>query len=291
MSLQHSKNPEELTIKGRITMAKAANTNDLQNAITKKENNLAPAEKKRELAFKTLNNMFTKSANELKKVLPPDQSPERIARVTLTACRKNPALLDCNLHSLIGAVFQSAQLGLEPDLLGSAYLVPYKDQVQLLIGYKGYIDLIYRSPRVITVQAHEVREGDHFRMRLGSDPYLEHEPAQGKQGEILGYYAIVQLTNNGCMWHYMTKKQVEEYRDQHSTDYKYKKSKGYENNSVWGKHFDSMAKKTVLRQLTTWLPMSVQEKQFQAIDETVTKDLESEPEYIDVEVSEENAAE
>ena len=264
-------------------MTKTATTTNLQEAIQNKQT-AAAVPNKRELAFKQLHSLFERSAGELKKVLPGTITPDRIARVTLTACRKNAALLDCNPHSLIGAVFQAAQLGLEPDMLGSCYLVPFKDQVQLIIGYKGYIDMIYRSPRVVSIQAHEVRVNDIFNMRLGSDPYLHHEAADEPGEEVRGYYAIAHLQNGGCIWEYMSRQQVEAHRDKHSSDYKFKKSKGWENNSVWGAHFDAMAKKTVLHQLTTWLPISAQQKEFMAVDETIRKDITADPEYIEAEL-------
>jgi recombination protein RecT len=265
-------------------MAKTANTAELQNAIQNKQQapQTAPADR-RQLAFKQLNNLFERSANELKKVLPATITPERIARVTLTACRKNPALLDCNPNSIIGSVFQAAQLGLEPDLLGSCYLVPYKDQVQLIIGYKGYIDLAYRSPRIISIQAHTVYANDIFKMDNGSQPYLKHEQSEEPTEEVRGFYAIAHLQNGGCLWYYMSKAQIEAHRDKFSSDYKYKKSKGWEKNSVWGQHFESMAKKTVLHQLMTWLPMEIENKEFMAYDGTVRADIQSEPEYIEPE--------
>lgn len=270
-------------------MAKVANTADLQTAI----NGAATTQQmdqatKRQIAAKQLNALFERSANELKKVLPAGTSPERIARVTLTAARKNPALLDANPNSLIAAVFQASQLGLEIDVLGSAYLVPYKDQVQLIIGYKGYIDLAYRSPRVITIQAHAVHMNDIFNMRNGSSPVLDHEQADEPSDEIRGYYAIAHLQNGGCLWEYMSKKQIEAHRDKFSSDYKYKKSKGYEKSSVWAQHFDSMAKKTVLHKLMTWLPMEVEHKEFMAYDGTIRKDITSDPEYIEMDAVEVN---
>jgi recombination protein RecT len=264
-------------------MAKTANTSDLENAIEQRGTKQAAAPNLREVAFKELNRLFERSAGELKKVLPEHITPARIARVTLTACRKNPALLDCDKNSLIGAVFQAAQIGLEPDLLGSCYLVPFKQQVQLIIGYKGYIDLIYRSPRVITIQAIEVYKGDYFKAKNGSNAYLDHYTTDESTDEVIGYYAIAQLQNGGFIWRYMTKDQIEAHRDQHSSDYKYKKSKGQENNTVWAKNFDAMAKKTCLHQLITWLPMEIQQKEFMAIDNTITKDIESDPEFIDME--------
>jgi recombination protein RecT len=273
---------------------RTANTAELQTAITNKQQApaAAAAPNRREIAFKQLHNLFERSANELKKVLPTGITPERIARVTLTACRKNPALLDCNPSSIIGAVFQASQLGLQIDVLGSAYLVPYKDQVQLIIGYKGYIDLAYRSPRVISIQAHTVYANDIFKMDNGSQPYLKHEQSEEPSEEIRGFYAIAHLQNGGCLWYYMSRKQVEAHRDENSSDYKYKKSKGWEKNSVWGKHFEPMAKKTVLRQLMTWLPMEIEQKEFMAYDGTVRSDINSEPEYIeaDWEITEEEAA-
>jgi recombination protein RecT len=274
-------------------MAKTANTGDLQAAMNGAAAQQNEQATKRQLAAKQLNALFERSASELKKILPAGTTPERIARVTLTAARKNPALLDCDPHSLIAAVFQASSLGLEIDILGSAYLVPYKDQVQLIIGYKGYIDLVYRSPRVVSIQAHTVHTNDIFNMRNGSKPFLEHEQADEPSEEIRGFYAIAHLTNGGCLWYYMSKKQIEAHRDKFSSDYKYKKSKGYENNSVWAQHFSSMAKKTVLHQLTTWLPMENEQKEFMAYDGTVRKDITADPEYIEAEATEidESAAE
>jgi recombination protein RecT len=267
-------------------MTKTATTNNLQQAMNGAAVQQSDQMTKRNLAAKQLNQLFERSANELRKVLPAGVTPEKIARVTLTACRKNPALLDCNPNSIVGAVFQASQLNLMIDVLGSAYLVPYKQDVQLIIGYKGYIDLIYRSPRVISVQAETVHMNDIFSARKGSDPFLTHEQSDEPSEEIRGYYAIARLSNGGVMWEYMSKKQVEAHRDKFSSDYKFKKSKGYENNSVWAMHFDSMAKKTCLHRLTTWLPMEIEQKEFMAFDGTVRKDISSEPEYIEVDAVE-----
>lgn len=274
-------------------MAKTASTQELENIIKNKQQApAAVAPNKREIAFKELHNLFERSAAELKKVLPQGITPERIARVTLTACRKNPALLDCNKNSIIAAVFQASQLGLEIDSLGSAYLVPYKDQVQLIIGYKGYIDLAYRSTRVVSLQAHTVYENDFFEIENGSTPFIKHKPADEAAG-IKGFYAICHLQSGGCLWYYMSKAQVEAHRDENSSDYKYKKSKGWENNSVWGKFFEQMAKKTVLKQLMTWLPMEIQYKEFMAYDGTVKADINSESEFIEADwtIEEDTAAE
>ena len=70
---------------------------------------------------------------------------ERLSRITLTTLRTNPKLLECSVESLLGAVLQSAQLGLEPSLMGQCHFIPYKGQVSFQIGYKGLIDLVTRN--------------------------------------------------------------------------------------------------------------------------------------------------
>ncbi|WP_202630600.1 recombinase RecT, partial [Deinococcus alpinitundrae] len=88
--------------------------------------------------------------------------------LAVTEFRKNPMLKECTPESLLGAVMQAAQVGLEPDALGSAYLVPYYNknknvkEVQLQIGYKGLIELVRRSGQVTSIVANEVYENDEF---------------------------------------------------------------------------------------------------------------------------------
>lgn len=65
-------------------------------------------------------------------------------------------------------MMQAAQLGVEPNTpIGQAYLIPYGNQVQFQLGYKGLIDLAYRSGEVQSIQAHEVHETIHSNMSLG----------------------------------------------------------------------------------------------------------------------------
>ena len=75
--------------------------------------------------------------------------------------------------SFIAALMNAAQLGLEPNTpLGQAYLIPYKNkgilECQFQIGYKGMIDLAYRTGQVQMIQAQIVREHDFFEYQYGS---------------------------------------------------------------------------------------------------------------------------
>ena len=86
---------------------------------------------------------------EIAKALPDVMTPERFARIVTTAVTNNPKLAECTPQSFVGAMLNSAQLGLEPNTaLGQAYLIPYGRQCQFQIGYRGLIDLAFNfNPR------------------------------------------------------------------------------------------------------------------------------------------------
>ncbi len=108
-------------------------------------------------------------------------APERIVKILLGACRRNPALLECTLPSLAETMIQAASLGLEVgDVLGTAYAVPFrnshtgKKEATLILGYRGLLELAYRHPQVLAIQAGVVAEGDEFSYELGSESFVKH---------------------------------------------------------------------------------------------------------------------
>ena len=216
---------------------------------------------------------------------------ERLSRITLTTLRTNPKLLECSVESLLGAVLQSAQLGLEPSLMGQCHFIPYKGQVSFQIGYKGLIDLVTRKGDVVNIVAQEVKKGDLFEYEYGRNETLKHVPAPNSQrGELEYFYAYANLKNGGFAFQVMHISEIEEVRDKHSISYKFDKS-----GSIWSKHFSSMALKTVIKRLIKYLPVSVEVEQALSSDETIKKDItgeaiiiDSEPEVIEAKGSGEN---
>lgn len=254
---------------GGNNMTKTASTQGLQEAIQAK----APA-----TAAKTGVDPYRKAQSYLKAMLPAisealpkshGMDAERLSRITLTTLKQNPKLLECSIESLLASVLQSAQLGLEPNLLGSCYFIPYKGQVSFQIGYKGLIDLVTRKGEVISIVAQEVRAGDQFHFEYGRDETLKHVPApMQKRGEPIAYYAYAHLKNGGFVFQVMSVEEIKKIRDEHSISYKFDKQ-----NSIWGKHFESMAMKTVLKRLIKYLPISVETQAAVSFDETVKKDI------------------
>lgn len=204
-------------------------------------------------------------AQQIKMALPENIKSERFQRVALTAFSGNAKLQKADPVSFIAAMMQSAQLGLEPNTpLGQAYLIPYGNQIQFQIGYKGLIDLAMRSGQYKSIYAHEVREKDEFSIAYGLDETIKHIPyLDGDRGKVTGYYAVYKLTNGGCGFFYMTRAEVDAHGRKFSKTF---------NNGPWKTDFDAMAKKTVLKQVLKYAPMSVELQRATSIDEAVVKD-------------------
>ena len=202
---------------------------------------------------KSIQDLIKVMEPEIKKALPSVLTPERFTRMILSALSTTPQLGACTPQSFLGAMMTAAQLGMEPNTpLGQAYLIPYRnhgtDEVQFQLGYKGMMDLAYRSGQVSTIQAHTVRENDKFTYELGLDPKLEHVPARSDRGAAIYYYAVIRMKDGGFCFAVMSKEEVEAHARKYSKAY----SSGY---SPWKTNFDEMAKKTVLKRALKYAPM------------------------------------
>ena len=138
---------------------------------------------------KVLNAYIAKMEGQIAKALPSVLTPERFSRIVMTAVSSTPKLAETTPQSFLGAMMTAAQLGLEPNTpLGQAYLLPYKNkgvlECQFQLGYKGLIDLAYRSGQVSIIQAQAVRENDEFSYEYGLEPKLTHKPAPRDRGEV-----------------------------------------------------------------------------------------------------------
>src|ERR1700752_4324605 len=208
---------------------------------------------------------------------------ERLTRVALTTIRNNPSLLEADFTSLISCIMQSAQLGLEPSILGHVHLIPYRDNkkgitnVQFQIGYKGLLELVHRSGNVQTIKCNVVCENDEFDYSFGIDEKLYHKPSKSNRGNPIFYYAYAKLSSGGHAYEVMSVEDIQKIRDAHSVSYKFQK-----NSSPWVAHFDAMAKKTVLKQLIKYLPISVNVQSQVATDETIIPNMKEEPIPVDI---------
>ena len=220
---------------------------------------------------KTMQQYIKSMEGEIKKALPSVITPERFTRMTLSAISTNPKLASCTPQSFLGAMMSAAQLGLEPNTpLGQAYLIPYKnkgvDEVQFQIGYKGLIDLAYRSGEVELVQAHVVYENDTFECEFGLEPKLVHKPADSDRGDPIKVYALFRTKSGGYGFDVMSMDDVRRHAEKYSQAYK----SGF---SPWKTNFEEMAKKTVLKKVLKYAPLKSDFVKAVTQDETIKSEI------------------
>ena len=147
----------------------------------------------------------------------------------------------------------AAQLGLEPNTpLGQAYLIPYRNkgklECQFQIGYKGFIDMVYRNENIQTVQAQCVYENDVFEYELGLNPKLVHKPAVEDRGELILVYALWKAKNGGYGFEVMSKEDI----DNHARKFSQSFGSSF---SPWKTNYEEMAKKTVIKKCLKYAPL------------------------------------
>jgi recombination protein RecT len=196
--------------------------------------------------------MIEKQTTELARALPAGDA-DRFVRLVLNECRATPRLFECSTGSLIGAVMRSAELGLPPgDTLGLSYYVPFKNkktqqyEASFILGYKGIVTLALRSGQVASIVAREVCEGDRFDYAYGLEDRLDHRPAARGRGEPYAWYAVATFTNGGHSFVVLHKDDVDKHRAQSNSP----------DSPAWRNHYSAMARKTCVRVMAPWLPLS-----------------------------------
>ena len=196
--------------------------------------------------------------------LPRHMDGEKFAKIALTAINKNPKLLDCTRESLMLAMLQSAALGLEPNGR-DAHLIPYGNQCQFQLDYKGIVQLVRRSGEIADIHCDVVRRGDFFEYRFGKVvnhvPWFLRDDAKkpAAPGEIYAVYSRVEMKDAGVACDVMSVEEINQIRDGRSQGYK--SAKKYNKSHPWdyeeqGGSYCEMAKKTVFKRHSKWLPIS-----------------------------------
>lgn len=207
---------------------------------------------------------------ELARVLPKHCSADRMARVAITAMTKNPMLADCDQASFFRCLLDLSQWGLEPDGR-RAHLIPFRNnkkgiiECQLIVDYKGLIELAYNSGFVESVEASVVREGDLFEYSLGQitkhTPWFLRQDA-GKpehSGKVFAAYCIIRLKAGASKTEVMAVHEIEAIRQRSRAG----------NSGPWVTDWDEMAKKTVFKRASKWIPLAAEMRDLLEKDEEI----------------------
>lgn len=210
-----------------------------------------------------LKDLLGRARQQILDVIPKHLTVERLTNLALSAAAKSVDLQKCSTMSVVRAVRGCAELGLEPNTAaGQAYLVPYNvktkgadgretwgKECQLIIGYRGMIDLARRGGDLVQIEAHAVRERDIFDFRFGLEPKLEHVPfLRGDPGPTIAFYCIARLADGSRHVEVMSKAEVDAIRARSKAG----------NSGPWVSDYDEMGKKTVIRRAWKFLPISTE---------------------------------
>lgn len=185
--------------------------------------------------------------------LPKHLTVDRFLRVALTAFNKTPKLQACTGESLTSCLMSCSELGLEPDGR-KAHLIPYWNSkakrfiCTLIVDYKGLVDIARRSGEIADIHADVVCENDKFEYSYGTDGHLKHVPTFVDRGEVVAAYSFVRLKDGSSSYEVMNKGEVEGIQ---------KRSKAA-TSGPWITDWNEMAKKTVFRRHSKWLPVSAE---------------------------------
>lgn len=215
---------------------------------------------------KTAKDAIQKSLNvmgdEIKKALPKHMDVSRFSRVVMTAVSRTPKLLDCNQHSFFGSLLLAAQLGLEPNGPDQkCYLIPYGQECQFQLGYRGLLDLCRRSGELSSIHAEIAYENDELEIILGLDPTIIHKPLlKGDRGQPVLAYSVAKLKDGSTDFVWMDVEQIEQAR---------KMNKG--KSPAWESWWSEMAKKVVMKRHLKTLPLNAEIQRAVDSDETVKR--------------------
>jgi recombination protein RecT len=187
----------------------------------------------------------------VKMALPRHLTAERFIRVAINATMRTPKLLQCTKESLFRCLLDLSSYGLEADGR-RAHLIPFGQDCQLIIDYKGMVEIVRRSGDVSYIHADVVYDGDEFEFGYGSGAKLVHRPNLARRGDgaqkRLAFYSYVKLRDGSEDFMIMSPLEVESVR---------RRSRAA-NSGPWVTDYDEMGKKTVFRRHCKWLPMSAE---------------------------------
>ena len=182
--------------------------------------------------------------------LPAHLKPDRFVRVALTALTRTPKLAECDQQSFFQCLLTLSQLGLEPDGR-NAHLIPFRNnkrnitECQLIVDYKGLVDLAMRSGKLSYIHADKICDRDIFEYDKGAIKTHRIDFKQDR-GNAYAYYALVRNKDGTEQCEVMPLDDIKRIRLRSRAA----------NDGPWVSDFDEMAKKTVFRRLSKWLQLS-----------------------------------
>jgi len=212
-----------------------------------------------------------KGNTALAKMVAEGMGVERFTEAALQLL-KQPGIAQCTQESVLGCLLKAAMFNfrLSPEL-GQCWLVPRKvktggkdekgnDQwaqvATFQIGYKGWLELSFRSGEVESFDSAVVWENDTFEFEQGSAPFLKYKPCADpmRRGKKTHVWASATMRSGRVVFHVVDIMEVERHRMLSDTQTTWnegsrRKEAAVNPVGIWGAHYDAMAKRIPMRYL------------------------------------------
>lgn len=227
-----------------------------------------------------LKTQIARMSSEFAKALPGHITADRFVRTAQTAIALTRNIEKVrNPQSLLASCTKAAADGLILDGREAALVVDYNGDVQYRPMMRGLLKLAYNSGMMKSISVQIVCENDDFEYTLGDDERITHKiDFRRPRGEAYAVYAVAHMNDGAVMREVMTVEQINRIRDR-SDAYKAFK-KGAIKSTPWSTDWEEMARKTVFRRLSKYLPSSSERDTFhqavERIDEDYTHEIEAE---------------
>ena len=218
----------------------------------------------------------------------PKRANRFVANIT-SAVAVNPLLADCDAGTILSGGLLGESLNLSPSpQLGQFYLVPFNDKARgkvatFQLGWHGYVQLAIRSGYYKKLNVLPVKKGELIKFNPLEEEIeinLIEDDTIREQTETIGYYAFFEYTNGFKKAMYWSREKMESHALKYSQGYRADKKNNTEY-TFWSKDFDSMAMKTMLRQLISkWGIMSTEMQEAYVKDQAVI-DEKGNVDYVD----------
>lgn len=199
---------------------------------------------------------------------------KRETSFALQAVNSNEYLSQATPQSVAKCVWNLAITGLSLNPIHKlAYLTPRRinNQVEAILmpSYQGLVKLITDTGSVKNVYAHPVWAGDEFEVVFGTEYSISHKPKfRGSKNEQLTHvYAVAILNDGSKQIEVMSFEEVNAIRER-SDGYRAFKS-GKAKSAIWETDYAEMARKTVVKRITKYLPKS---DKWEALNEAIDLD-------------------
>lgn len=196
-------------------------------------------------------------------VLPKHITAERMAKLCVGMMRTNAKLAQAarrNPASFVNAIMHASKLGLEPGI--DAHLVPYENrkqntvEIQCIPDYRGLLKLARNSGQITSISIQIAFTKDTFDLSLGTDDKLTHKPKlDGDRGVPMLVYAVAKFTDGSHHVEWMPVDDINKIRDGSQG---YRNAVKYKSDNPWISAWDEMARKTLARRISKYLPRSIE---------------------------------